>query len=136
MEGDEPPVWNVLDQWINEQLAQKQPIQEKQETAGTPAKKDKAPASATQSSPGLSSQPSGPLSSDKELQSATRAIREYLFEKKEYVQAMSYGRALRWGALAVPPNENGRTKIPAMRETGLQGLENAKANHSGNGRIS
>ncbi|MEN8141297.1 MAG: type VI secretion system protein TssA [Thermodesulfobacteriota bacterium] len=129
LETDEPPVWNILNQWLAEQVVEEEPSAEQEEEITTPGQQTATPpAKTTRTAP--PAQPAGEVSSDLELQNSTRAIRAYLLSKKEYLQAAAYSRALRWGALKQPPHDNRKTRLPAMRAAALNQLENATGNQT------
>ncbi len=63
------------------------------------------------------------VTSEHDLHATTRAVRAYLVGRGELLQAAAYTRALRWGALRLPPSEEGRTRIPAPRASAAGELQ-------------
>ncbi len=120
--GDTAPRWNALDRALDKALNQ------------LPADPDATEAITAQPQPvktplkpgALTADPIAPttaISSERDLVAATRAIRDYLVRNKEYLKAIAYTRALRWGALQLPPHENGKTRIAAPRPSALNELQ-------------
>jgi type VI secretion system protein VasJ len=57
--------------------------------------------------------------SEQGIETFTRQIHRHLLGSGEPLRAMAYSRAFRWGKLALPPDEKGRTRIPKPRPGGL-----------------
>ncbi len=126
--GEEAPRWSILDKWLNAELLkhQEKPAAAPPETLA-PASAPKL-AGALQPAPpqppvtGPGSQPTA-IDSERELVATTRAIRDYLLRNKDFLRAVGYTRALRWGSLALPPQRNGITRIPGPRPAAFNELK-------------
>lgn len=71
------------------------------------------------------------VGSDSQYASLIRTLIQHDKEKALYQRMMQLARAYRWGSLAVPPHdEQGKTRVPAPRETAFAPIEHAK--QSGN----
>ncbi|BCR03017.1 type VI secretion-associated protein [Desulfuromonas versatilis] len=121
--GESAPLWSGLDKWLKTRLggapsaSPEPPGQTEPQRASGPA-----PAPVSPARPAESALPVAAVGSERELTQATRAIRDYLLQRKEYLQAAAYARALRWGALVLPPHQQGHTRAPAPRRSGLNEL--------------
>lgn len=138
-DGDAPQ-WMAIHEWGASQLAELQ-----SRIVPPPAPAQPAPqggtgeggaaASETDVSPAAPALPGGgeggaPLPSNIESESglieAVRGLATYLQSKGERARAASFARALRWGGLRQPPNEGGKTRIPAPRRSGWRGIDEAE----------
>ncbi|BCA78402.1 type VI secretion system protein TssA [Desulfuromonas sp. AOP6] len=117
--GDEVPRLSSLAGWLDKRLKQRPP---------------EAPAAAPVSRPAASEEPSGrptsapttatlSLASEHDLTTVTRQLHTRLLEGGEWLRALGFSRALRWGNLGVPPDENGLTRIPPPRPSGWAELQ-------------
>ncbi|TMO56958.1 TssA family type VI secretion system protein [Pseudoalteromonas phenolica] len=69
------------------------------------------------------------VGSDSQYASLIRTLIQHDKEKALYQRMMQLSRAYRWGSLAVPPHdEQGKTRVPAPRETAFAPIEHAKQN--------
>ncbi len=68
------------------------------------------------------------IESEKDLINHTKSLITYLFEKKEYLRAAGITRAVKWGGAVYPPNDNGKTRIPAPRKGGVAEIKQHLAN--------
>ena len=122
--GEAAPRWTSLDRSLDKALKN---LPEASTATGSDASEAK-PQLAVTPSP-RSAPPSAPamlttgIDSERELVTATRTIRDYLLRSKDLLRAIAYTRALRWGALQLPPHENGKTRIPAPRQSALNELQ-------------
>lgn len=66
-----------------------------------------------------------PIESESGLIEAVRALTDFLVEKGERARAASFARALRWGGLKQPPNDGGKTRIPAPRRNSWRAIDEA-----------
>jgi type VI secretion system protein VasJ len=109
--GEEVPRLSALAHWVEERLRrleQKDPA-----TESTP---EGEPEAAQPSPKGTAS---AEVTSEQGVETLTRKIHRHLIGSGELLRAVAYSRAFRWGKLALPPNEGGRTRIPAPRTGGL-----------------
>ncbi len=116
--GDQAPQWTVLDKWLAGQLARSEKT--------SPARADESAALPVRSvqpapRPAFGEMAAG-IASERELVAATRGIRDYLLQNQEYLRAVGFSRALRWGSLGLPPDDQGRTRVPAPRQAGFNEL--------------
>lgn len=123
--GEEAPVWSVLNDWIKETL-RPLPAAPPALSAATPSAPPLSTAVA-EAAPSAGAEGASGVGSDREVAAATRAIRDYLRQQGQELQAAYFARALRWGGLSSPPHEGGRTRVPAPRPTGRNELEKARA---------
>lgn len=129
--GEDPPLWSVLNPWIQEGLRASSPPPVAQPavplSAPSPGERDAAPAPPPPPESPATAVGSPGIDSERELTAAARQIRDYLRRQKEELRGVFFARALRWGSLGVPPHQNGRTRIPAPRKTGWAELEKGRA---------
>lgn len=123
--GEDAPIWTVLNGWVQETL---RPLPAAPPTMSAAILSEPSPvtvvseASSSAESGGASS-----IGSDREVATATRAIRDHLRGEGQELHAAYFARALRWGGLASPPSEGGKTRIPPPRPSGRHELEKARA---------
>jgi type VI secretion system protein VasJ len=120
--GEEAPRLTALDHWVGERLKRME----------SPAPKTEAVPDPAAETPAAGAAATGPrvVDSEQAVETLTRQIHGYSMRAGSFLQAMAYSRAFRWGKLAPPPNEGGRTRIPAPRASGLAELQNALAGQS------
>ncbi len=126
--GEDAPRWTSLDRALDKALKSlpAEPAPEPAATvpAAVAAKPQPAAVSMSPSaSPATPAASTATIGSERELVTATRAIRDHLVQNKDFLRAIAYTRALRWGALQLPPHENGKTRIPAPRPSALNELQ-------------
>jgi type VI secretion system protein VasJ len=119
--GEEVPRLSALGQWVAGRLKRLKPSEP---VAEEPAAATAADAVQQPSSGGAEPAP-GAVNSEQAVERLTRQVHNHLIDAGDLLRALAYSRAFRWGALALPPNEGGRTRIPAPRASGLAELENA-----------
>jgi len=73
----------------------------------------------------------GLIQSDGDVNKAINTLTKYLLSTEQYIQAVGISRAINWGIAALPVNDNGKTKLPAPRKTGLNTIKQliAKGDH-------
>ncbi len=123
--GEEVPRLSALGHWVAERLKRLKPPEPVAEQPAAAAEAPQQP-----SSGGTASVESGAVNSEQAVERLTRQVHNYLIDAGDLLRALAYSRAFRWGALALPPHEGGRTRIPAPRASGLAELENALAQSS------
>jgi len=120
--GEEVPRLTGLASWVDERRRRLK--------TSSPATEN-VPEAATGQRPSGMAEP-GPREVDSEqgVETLTRQIHRHLINSGDFLRAMAYSRAFRWGKLVLPPNEGGRTRIPAPRASGLAELEKALSGQS------
>ncbi len=120
--GEEVPRLTGLASWVDERLRRLK--------ASSPATENIPVAAEGQRPSGMTE--SGPRQVDSEqgVETLTRQIHRHLINSGDLLRAMAYSRAFRWGNLILPPNEGGRTRIPAPRVSGLAELSKALSGES------
>ncbi len=73
------------------------------------------------------SQAAGDNLSDTELLSLMRKIVNQFNGKGDYLRGIAYARAVRWGGLSMPPNENGKTRMVSPRQAGMSQISSLLA---------
>ncbi|ABA90048.1 type VI secretion system ImpA-related domain protein [Syntrophotalea carbinolica DSM 2380] len=114
--GEETPRLSRLAPWVEERLRRLKPT--------TPKGDPPSQATAQQPAPSDTTESTQELNSEHGVEFLTRQIHKYLLNSGDFLRALAYSRALRWGKLALPPHDQGRTRIPAPRASGLTQLEN------------
>jgi len=73
----------------------------------------------------------GAIQSDGDVNKAISTLTKYLMSNEQYIKAIGVSRANNWSIAALPVNENGKTKLPAPRATGLNTIKQliAKGDH-------
>jgi type VI secretion system protein VasJ len=113
--GEEVPRLSKLAHWVEERL---RPLK-----TSVPATASPAEAAQEQPSSSLTGPATGGVNSERDVETLTRRIHEYLIHAGDLLRALAYSRAFRWGKLTLPPHEEGRTRIPPPRAGGLAELE-------------
>ncbi|KAF7769675.1 type VI secretion system protein VasJ [Pseudoalteromonas citrea] len=68
------------------------------------------------------------IDSDSVFIAQTRVLISYDKEAKRYERMVKMARATRWSGLKLPPNEQGKTRLPAPRTAAFAPIENALMN--------
>ncbi|MFA5700674.1 MAG: type VI secretion system protein TssA [Desulfuromonas sp.] len=118
--GEEAPRWTSLNRVLDKAL-KNLPEPAVPEAKAAEVKPQLAAAPTPQSMP-PSTLTTG-VNSERELVTVTRSIHDYLLRSNDLPRAIAYTRALRWGALQLPPHANGKTRIPAPRQSALNELQ-------------
>ncbi|WP_199608574.1 TssA family type VI secretion system protein [Flocculibacter collagenilyticus] len=69
------------------------------------------------------------LDSDAAYFEQLRSLLTYDKDQNNFARAISLSRAARWGDVKIPPNENGKTRIPAPRSAAFTPIKNALSNN-------
>lgn len=115
--GDDYPLFHSLDKWLAEQripTTENGAITEKTESTEVPS---------TETTKACSGNQSFDIQDDKEASTLQRRVIEYYRHEKQWLQACQLARAWRWGDLALPPDQNDQTTLPAPRKEAQQSLE-------------
>ncbi len=127
--GDSAPCWTSLVAVLDSRLEQL-PVAAAPEAPAAPETQPQRNLSLAANTLADAPVELGTITSERDLVTATRAIRDYLLGSNDELRAIAFSRALRWGALQLPPNENRQTRIPAPRQTALNELAQlAGGNH-------
>ena len=62
--------------------------------------------------------------SDAELNALMRKIISQFNAKKDFMRAVAYARATRWGGMSMPPSENSKTRLSPPRQAGINEIKN------------
>lgn len=128
LDEDAGPLSDMLD-WLDK-LAQKHPVIEvtsapkpKAEVEGKVAPNAPAPQPemAALSHAGLSVQ----IDSETNYAKGLRKLLEFDREQTNFARLIGTARAARWSDLSLPPNEQGKTRLPAPRATAFAPIKNA-----------
>ncbi|RFA29851.1 type VI secretion system ImpA domain-containing protein [Alkalilimnicola ehrlichii] len=126
---DMVPPWRELKEAVAKRLkAQQQSAPAAPPSNDQPAANKEAPQRrepTPSAPPPPASAAGGKIGSDKEFTGATREILTYLRQQRDWQRMVGYARAFRWGGMPLPPNEGGRTRIPAPRQPALAAVETA-----------
>ncbi|REL26631.1 hypothetical protein DXX93_08605 [Thalassotalea euphylliae] len=68
------------------------------------------------------------VESDSEYLALARKLLAFDKETNNINRMISLARAVRWSTLKIPPNENGKTRLPAPRQTAFAPIKNALVN--------
>ncbi|MFV2059347.1 MAG: type VI secretion system protein TssA, partial [Gammaproteobacteria bacterium] len=73
----------------------------------------------------------GSIQSDSDVLKAINTLTKYLMSNEQYTKAIGISRSVNWSVAALPINDNGKTKLPAPRKTGLNTIKQliAKGDH-------
>ena len=117
----EPMSWPELYKWIQSQQPKKQPEPEptKPQSSGD---QPQEPATASQTSAPL---PKGAIQSTTQYQQSVRQLMGYYREQGSYEKQIALACTVQWIGLTLPPNEDGKTRLPAPRATSLTRIQNA-----------
>jgi type VI secretion system protein VasJ len=115
--GEEAPRLSGLAHWLEERLRRLEPAAPA--TEGLPKAEPGPPPT------GAKAAATAEATSEQGIETLTRQIHRHSLNSGELLRAMAYSRAFRWGKLPLPPNEGGRTRIPAPRPGGLVEFEKA-----------
>lgn len=113
--------WPELTQWLDK----KKPAPQKDE-AKPADQSPQAPASPQPTSTPTAAAPApagapvgGAIQSEAQLLQAHKQLLAYYREKQSYGAMAGLARSVKWGDLKLPPNEAGKTRIPAPRDASL-----------------
>lgn len=114
--GDQAPQWRSLDSWLN--------VAAPARTLGVaPPQASSSPPTPEEVPPVAHPRTETAVASDREAFALSCALSAYWREQGKWTQALAYTRALRWGALVLPPSAQGRTRVPAPRAGALSALD-------------
>jgi len=129
--ADEPMSWPDLKKWLD---AQKQKLTPSQSAPSKSAQSDSENAQIEKSRPVASSKnessvqvvsgQSG-IGSSKQYDQTLKALLLYFREQAQYSKMFGVACACQWGGVKLPPNENGKTRLPAPRDASLNRIRNA-----------
>jgi len=91
----------------------------------------KAQSSSGSGSTGGANASLGLIQSDNDVLKAINTLSKYLISSEQYIKAIGISRSINWSIAALPVNDNGKTKLPAPRKTGLNTIKQlvAKGDH-------
>ncbi len=116
------PEVTILNAWLekNKKLANAkiQQAEAKQKAAAA-----SSATSSTVSSTGGLSPSLGAIQSDKDVINAIKTLAKHLMSSEQYIQAIGISRSINWSLTSLPVNENGKTRLPAPRKTGLNTIK-------------
>lgn len=112
--------WPELSQW----LAKKKPAPKAEEKPVAETGGESEPSQALPPSTGSAPQPaSAPatssIQSEAQLLQAHKQLLAYYRDKQLYGAMASLARSVKWGDVKLPPNEGGKTRLPAPRDASL-----------------
>ena len=128
-EGDEIPRFTLLDDWLEDQLEKQRPAPAAEQAptpSPEPAERQEPSASVSSPAPTLPD-PAGTELTEAERVKIGQTLCRHFSEAGDWMRAVALARALRWSGLKLPPNENGRTRLPAPRMAGVNAIRNALA---------
>lgn len=67
----------------------------------------------------------GPVQSEAQLLQLQKQVLAYFREKSKQGSRAAFARSVKWADLSLPPNENGKTRIPPPREASLNKVTHA-----------
>ncbi|WP_428241900.1 TssA family type VI secretion system protein [Gynuella sp.] len=117
--------WPDLRKWLSQNIAVK------------PAEKDPEPQQKTSepltivggnADQAASDMTVSSIQSETQLLQISKQLLGYYREKKQYGVMAGLSRSMKWGDLKLPPNESGKTRIPAPRESSLNKVKVAFEN--------
>ncbi|MDO8989122.1 MAG: type VI secretion system protein TssA [Sideroxyarcus sp.] len=120
--GDEAPQWTRINAWVDNYLREK--------TNQASALEQEQNTQAQKLSQTQTAGSDAPLTESRAEQQIGKIVTFYR-ERGERAQAVALSRAIRWGGLAMPPNEAGVTRIPPLRESALNELAALQASGAG-----
>ncbi len=115
--GEETPGLSRLAPWVEDRVRRLKSME--------PAQDDCLQTSTEQSSSSVTGSATPDVNSEQGIETLTRKIHNYLINTEDFLRALAYSRALRWGKLTPPPHKEYRTRIPTPRAGGLAELENS-----------
>jgi type VI secretion system protein VasJ len=123
----EPLSWPDLQKWLKTTQESVKPVEAPKPKA-TPEPTHSNTGSATPQIPSPVPMGSSGIASTKEYTQALRQLVQYFREQKLYSKMFGMACTCQWGNLKLPPNEQGKTRLPAPRETSLARIRNALDN--------
>lgn len=120
----EAPGWPDLNQWLKKLKDEKTPktaAPEPNAPASTETPRPVEPTSAPTVTPATPSN----IGSEKDLLHHYKQLLQYYREKQLFATAAGIARAIKWGDLKLPVNEQGKTRLPAPRQPSLNRIKSA-----------
>lgn len=128
----EPMSWPELKQWLDKkrkettpQTVAESPKPQSNHTAAE-AEKQARPSPAAPSMPATGS--ASGIESSSQYAQAVKHLLNYFREQKQYAKMLGTAMSCQWGNLKTPPNEQGKTRLPAPRDASLARIRNALDN--------
>ncbi|AJF06112.1 type VI secretion system protein TssA [Geoalkalibacter subterraneus] len=125
--GDEAPRWRSMDDWLKtEPPAEPSLPAAAGDVQNMPASFSKGGKDEAETEPETNcafSRQQADIGSEREAFGMTRALSRFYNEQGNRLQAAAFNRALRWGGLNLPPHDQGRTRVPAPRDSAFAALE-------------
>lgn len=123
------PEITILNSWV-EKLRKIKKAKKQQEQAKLKASTSSAASPGSSSSAGVNTA-LGAIQSDRDVINAINALAKHLMTNEQYIQAIGINRSINWSMASLPVNENGKTRLPAPRKTGLNTIKQliAKGDH-------
>lgn len=121
----EEMTWPELAKWLNQLEQSLRPkADDIADTTTSPAPKESPD---TDTTPAPAAGNNG-ISSDAEHLQVVRQLLLYYREKQQYGALVGVSRSLKWGDLKLPPNDNGKTRLPPPRPASLNRIHSALEN--------
>jgi type VI secretion system protein VasJ len=123
----EPMSWPDLKKWLDEEKRKVEPVSNSgtSEVTNTELSSRPAPVSPPGAS-AVSGQSS--IGSTAQYTQTIKSLLAYFREQSHYSKMFGVACSCQWGNLKLPPNENGKTRLSAPRDTSLNRIRNALDN--------
>ena len=125
----EPLSWPDLQKWLKAEHSKLTPSEKSAPTGDRAASNvsnsipPSSPVAAVQAVSGSSG-----ITSTAQYIQIQRSLMAYFREQKQYAKLFGIACSCQWGGLKLPPNEGGKTRLPAPRESSLNRVRNALDN--------
>lgn len=123
-QSGEPMSWPELQKWLKAQQPEKQQSKSEPEP-------DKQPQASAGAGAVVASKPvtqGAAIQSTNQYQQAVRQLIAYYREQDAFEKQVSLACTVQWAGLALPPNDDGKTRLPAPRAASLTRIRNAMDN--------
>ncbi len=120
------PEFTILNSWLDKFLklekVKEDEVKKKEQAKLKSSAPAAAPSNSGTASP-LGGTSLGTIESDRDVSSAVNALAKHLLSGEKYIQAIGLSRAIHWSLASLPVNENGKTRLPAPRTTGINTIK-------------
>ncbi|WP_119393188.1 type VI secretion system protein TssA [Salinibius halmophilus] len=123
VDPDTPFKWPDFEKWLAKVVESNQPEPEQvveKPAAAPPAAPKPAPAP---SAPASAAPVSSSIGSKAELTASVKNLLAHFRSENRFATMISVARGYLWADLKLPPNENGKTRVPAPREASLNKIK-------------
>lgn len=122
VDPDTPFKWPDFEKWLAKQVVANQPTPEPEAKPASEPKPAAKPTVAA-AAPPPPVQANSSIGSKAELTASVRNLLGHFRSENRYATMISVARSFIWSDLKLPPNDNGKTRVPAPREASLNKIK-------------